>query len=148
MKTMTKIVTALFFVSAALSFTSCKQDDEDMQKLIIGDWKFVEGQYKTDVSDNDPNDPYSWHWSDWISMDEDDDIGNGLGEVIRFAEDGTCYVDGFQEETWIIMDGKITLGGRFQYDIDELTKKKLVISYDKDATGYSYNPRILTFKKI
>ncbi len=142
---MMKIVTALFLISAALSFTSCKQDDEDMQKLIVGDWKFVEGQYKTEVSDNDPNDPYSWHWSsDWIQMDE-----SYLGEVIRFLEDGKYFEDGREHGTWVLMGGKLTLSWYSDsFDIDELTKKKLVISYDKDATNYSFSPLILKFKKI
>ena len=142
---MLKIVTALFFISAALSFTSCKQDDEDMQKLIIGDWKFVEGQYKTDVNDNDPNNPYSWHWSsDWIQMDE-----SYLGEVIRFSEDGKYFEDGRELGTWVLMGGKLTLSCEtYSFDIDELTKKKLVISRNKDATDNDLSPRIMTFKKI
>lgn len=163
MKKLFKIVTALFFMSTALALSSCSQDDEDMQKLIIGDWKFKEGQYKNFV--HAPDNPYGYaggHWSDWQSMENADNIpASYLEECIRFAEDGKFYEDGHDYNvTWILMDGKITFTQHKknnqkrrddQYTIDELTKNKLVLSRNKDISDDEfddYEPFIVTYKKI
>ena len=137
MKTNFNIIAMLLCVVASMSFTSCSQDNEDMQKLIVGDWKFEEGKYfRNNVRfqmEDGYDSPFVFHI---------------LGDVIRFSEDGSYYRDGRALENWVLMDGKITFSYyNITYDIVELTKKKLILSYEADYDDSDFS-EIITYKKI
>lgn len=130
MKTNFKIIAMLLCVVASMSFTSCSQDDEDMQKLIVGDWKVESVMHRYD---------YSYQQTEWEPYD---DFSN---YTWRFKEDGTFYENGYNRGEWILMNGELHINSLIFnfFTIEEMTKRKMIVFWD-NYNGSMYK---IEFKK-
>lgn len=138
MKTLKYFLFFLFVLVAGTGFTSCSDDDENVESSsLVGLWEvtWTEG-YSYDTESPEDND----EWSEALS-----------GVKMKFNSDGTGY-EGSESDTftWKLEGNQLTIVSSYYTEVStvlKLTDSELKLEYQEKDDSYSHY-EILTFKKV